>query len=118
MNQISDDVYGAKTLDSYLNAAAFAQPDNGTFGNFIYNALTGPGFWAVDLALSRLFSFAGSQNVEVRIESFNLLNNFNWGNPTANLSLGAIRQDPLAGRKPAHHAVWREVWVLDQCRSG
>jgi hypothetical protein len=98
VNQISDNVYGAKTLDSYLNAAAFAQPDNGTFGNFIYNALTGPGFWTVDLALSRLFSFGGMQTIELRIESFNLLNNFNWGNPTANLTsaqFGRIRS--LAG---------------------
>ena len=98
VNQVSDDVYGAKTLDSYLNAAAFAQPDSGTFGNLIYNALTGPGFWSIDLALSRLFSFAGTQNFEVRLESFNLLNNFNWGNPTANLTsaqFGRIRS--LAG---------------------
>ena len=29
-NQVSDDVYGAKTLDSYLNGAAFAAPAPGT----------------------------------------------------------------------------------------
>jgi hypothetical protein len=52
----------------------------------------------VDLALSRAFSFAGAQTFEIRIESFNLLNNFNWGNPTSNLTsaqFGRIRS--LAG---------------------
>jgi hypothetical protein len=98
VNQVADDVYGAKTLDSYLNASAFAQPDSGTFGNLMYNALSGPGFWSVDLAVSRLFSISGSHTLEARIEAFNLLNHFNWGNPTTNLTsaqFGRIRS--LAG---------------------
>ena len=58
------------------------------FGNHELNSIRGPGFWKIDLALSRLFSFAATQNVEVRIEAFNLLNNFNWGNPITNFSSG------------------------------
>ena len=88
VNQISDDVYGAKTLTSYLNRAAFEQPAQGTFGNYVLNSIRGPGFWKADLALSRLFSFGTTQNLEVRMEAFNLLNNFNWGNPTTNFSSG------------------------------
>jgi hypothetical protein len=94
VSKVSDDVYGPKTLDSYLNAAAFAQPASGTFGDLPYNALIGPGFWNIDLALSRMFAFGGTRNLEVRVESFNLLNTFNWGNPTTNLTsaqFGRIR---------------------------
>ena len=88
VNQISDDVYGDQTLTTYLNRGAFEQPPQGTFGNHELNSIRGPGFWKIDLAVSRLFAFAGSQSVEVRIEAFNLLNNFNWGNPITNFSSG------------------------------
>ena len=85
---MSDDVYGAKTLTNYLNRAAFALPDPGTFGNHERNSIRGPAFWKIDLAISRLFAFGSSQNVEMRLEAFNLLNNFNWGNPNTNFSSG------------------------------
>jgi hypothetical protein len=34
--------------------------------------------------------FATSQSVEVRLEAFNLLNHFNWGNPGTNLNVAAF----------------------------
>jgi hypothetical protein len=40
------------------------------------------------MALSRLFSFGGAQNVEVRVEAFNLLNTFNWGSPITTFNSG------------------------------
>jgi hypothetical protein len=86
VNQVSDDVYGEHSLTSYLNRAAFEQPANGTFGNHERNSLVGPAFWKIDVALSRLFTLGAAQTVEVRIESFNVLNHFNWGNPTTNFS--------------------------------
>jgi hypothetical protein len=87
VNQVSDDVYGDKTLTNYLNRAAFDQPANGTFGNHQRNSIKGPGYWTVDSALSRLISF-GEQRLEVRIEAFNLLNHFNWGNPDTSFISG------------------------------
>jgi hypothetical protein len=97
-DQVSDDVYGAKTLASYLNRAAFAQAANGTFGNHVRNSVKGPGFWKIDLAVSRLVPFASTQNLEFRVEVFNLLNNFNWGNPNVNFSAGTFgRITTLAG---------------------
>ena len=89
-NQVSDDVYGAKTLDSYLNRAAFALPANGEFGNHERNSLTGPGFWKIDLGVSRLVPLASTHNLELRLEVFNLLNNFNWGNPNLNFNAGTF----------------------------
>jgi hypothetical protein len=90
-NQISDDVYGG-TLTTYLQRTAFAQPAAGTFGDYVRNSLVGPGFWTIDLAVSRLVVFGGTQNLELRLEAFNLLNNFNWGNPVLNFGSGTFGQ--------------------------
>ncbi len=86
VNQVSDDVYGAKTLASYLNRAAFVQPALGTFGDHERASIKGPGFWTTNLAVSKLIPFATAQSVELRIEAFNLLNHFNWGNPGTNFN--------------------------------
>jgi len=90
VDQVSGNVYGDKTLDSYLNRAAFAQPANGTFGTHVRNSIRGPGFWKIDLAVSKLVSLASTQNLELRVEVFNLLNNFNWGKPNLNFSAGTF----------------------------
>jgi hypothetical protein len=102
VDQISDDVYGEKTLNNYFNRAAFAQPALGTFGNMERNSVTGPAFWTIDLALSKLISFGAAQNLELRAEAFNLLNHFNWGNPGTNLNAPATfgRVQSLAGTPP------------------
>jgi hypothetical protein len=61
-------------------------------------SIEGPGFWTADLALSRLVSFSSTQNVELRLEMFNLFNNFNWGNPATNYDAGTFGQiTSLAG---------------------
>ncbi len=85
-NQVSDDVYGPKTLNNFLNRAAYASPAPGTFGNTIYRSVEGPFFWVIDAAFSRLIPLGAGRNVDLRIESFNLTNHFNWGNPATNLS--------------------------------
>jgi hypothetical protein len=90
VNQVSDDVYGEKSLNAYLNRAAFAQPALGTFGDMVRNSIMGPGFWTVDLSLAKLINFGTAQNIELRVETFNLLNNFNWGNPGTNLAAGTF----------------------------
>ena len=102
VNQVSDDVYGAKTLNNYLNRAAFEQPALGTFGNHERNSIKGPGFWTIDLGLSKLVSIGAARTIELRAEAFNLLNHFNWGNPGTNLNAGTTfgRVQSLAGTPP------------------
>jgi hypothetical protein len=98
VNQVSDDVYGAKTIASYLNRAAFAQPALGTFGDHQRNSIRGPNFWTTNLALSKLVPFGTAQSLELRLEAFNLLNHFNWGNPGTNFNAGTFgRIQSLAG---------------------
>jgi hypothetical protein len=55
-------------------------------GNLTRNLAVGPAFWQIDLAISKLVSVAGMQRLELRLESFNLLNTFNWGSPATNLN--------------------------------
>ena len=73
-------------IDNYFNRDAFVLPAPGTVGNLTRNIAVGPGFWQIDLAISKLISVAGMQRLELRLESFNLLNTFNWGNPAINLN--------------------------------
>ena len=90
VNKVSDDFYAAeRTLDQYFNVAAFAQPASGTLGDLERNAAVGPNFWSVDLAVSKLV-VTGPGRLELRIETFNLLNHFNWGNPVTNFNSGTF----------------------------
>jgi hypothetical protein len=88
-NQVSDDFY-AHSLTTYFNRAAFAQPAPGTLGDLPRNAVTGPNYWSVDLAVSKLIAVTGTQRLELRLESFNLLNHFNWGDPVINFNAGTF----------------------------
>ena len=100
VNQVSNDVYGAKTLNSYLNPLAFAQPAAGAFGTIARNSIKGPGFHKVDLALSRLVSVGATRNLEFRVEVFNLFNTFNWGLPNTNFGSGTFGRITTLGGDP------------------
>jgi hypothetical protein len=90
LNQVMDDPYGPRTLTNYLNPAAFAYPAAGEYGNHRAFSIEGPGFWTVDIALTRLLSFGTTNSMELRVEVFNLFNNFNWGNPNTNYDAGTF----------------------------
>ncbi|NOT25082.1 MAG: TonB-dependent receptor [Acidobacteria bacterium] len=100
VDQISDDVYGEKSLTAYLNRNAFAQPANGAFGTSERNSVEGPGFWKIDLAVTRLVPVISTHTLELRVEVFNLLNNFNWGNPNLNYSAGTFGRITTLGGDP------------------
>jgi hypothetical protein len=98
VNKISDDVYAnPRTLKNYFNAAAFAQPDPGTYGNLMRNSLVGPNYWNVDLAVTRQINLVSTQNLELRLEAFNLFNTFNWGIPGTELTAGGWQANLNAG---------------------
>ena len=49
----------------------------------VRNGIVGPSYWnGISVALRRLIALTGTQNIELRIEAFNLLNSFSWGIPT------------------------------------
>ena len=91
VNKVSDDFYAADpTTNQYFNRAAFAQPAPGTLGDLERNAAVGPNFWNIDLGLSRRIGLGATQQLELRLETFNLLNHFNWGNPATNFNAGTF----------------------------
>jgi len=76
VNQLQADVYGDKSIKSYLKASAFASPATGTLGNAGRNSVLGPGTWQFDMSLSRSFQVKEAQRIEFRAEAFNVTNSF------------------------------------------
>ena len=80
VDQVLDNPYGdKKTPNNWLNPAAFALPAPGTLGNFRRNSVRAPGFWSIDLALSRVVPFGANRTLELRVETFNLLEHVQLG---------------------------------------
>jgi hypothetical protein len=104
-NLIADTGYGdTSSLTSYLNPAAFAQPAFGTLGSYVRNSLYGPSRWQIDMALARIVRMSRTQTVELRLEAFNVTNNFIRANsgaqqlaPVVNLSNATFGQILSAG---------------------
>ncbi len=71
------------TAAESFNTSAFSMPPFGTFGNSGRNALTGPGYSNLNLALVKPIHFGLTRTLELRLESFNLLNRINYDLPDA-----------------------------------
>ena len=57
-------------------------------------SLSGPVMWPhlTSLSLAKEIPLGGTKNIEVRLETFNLLNHFNWGNPVVNFDAANFGQ--------------------------
>jgi len=73
-------------LYQYINPNLYAPNALGTFGNAGHNSLRGPGYFDVDLAISRQFRLYESLALNVRAEAFNLFNHPNFMGPNATIS--------------------------------
>jgi hypothetical protein len=91
-NQVLPNVYGNKTVQNWLNPAAFAQPDLGTNGNVGHNSVLGPGTWQFDMALTRSFQPWENRRFEFRAEAFNVFNGMRPGNPATGLNTNTFGQ--------------------------
>ena len=74
---------------SYLNKAAFAIPELGTYGNMAYGTVQGPGLIQLNMALSRTFPIGEKRSIQLRGEAFNLPNHLNPLIPDANRNLNS-----------------------------
>ncbi len=82
-NQLLTEPYCySQTANCWLNPKAFGSPAPGTLGSSGMNSLVGPGYFDVDLALSRRFRVTEHQFAEIRFEAFNIENRANYLNPS------------------------------------
>ena len=81
-NLLLPDPYGDKSdPDNYLNSSAFGEAPLGTLGNLGRGRVHGPGYFGLDVSLSRNFEFGEAQRLEFRVEAFNLTNSRRLLNP-------------------------------------
>jgi len=67
--------------DRFFDPTVFGNPGPGKFGNLPRNALRGPNYWRTDASLFKKFMFTETKELEFRIESVNVFNHVNLGNP-------------------------------------
>jgi hypothetical protein len=93
------------TVDRWFNTDGFARNAPYTFGNAPRNVLRGPGFVNLDIVLRKSFRPVEGITVDLRLESFNVTNARNWGNPNTELgnqnfgrisSAGTARNNQIA----------------------
>jgi hypothetical protein len=65
----------------WINAAAFATPAPGTFGNLRRNQVFGPGYGDIDLSLFKDTKVWERATLQLRAEMFNLYNRNNYAQP-------------------------------------
>jgi hypothetical protein len=70
----------------YVNPNLYTPNALGAFGNAAHNSLRGPGYFDIDLALSREFKAMERLTFVVRGEAFNLFNRPNFQSPNGNIA--------------------------------
>jgi Carboxypeptidase regulatory-like domain len=70
----------------YLNPIAFSEVTSPGYGNISRNAFHGPPYFNIDAQISRIFPIHESLNLDLRLESFNMLNHPNFGGIDANVN--------------------------------
>jgi hypothetical protein len=78
---IGDPNTGDRSTARFFNAAAFAVPEAGRFGNSGRNVITGPGLNTTDLALVRTFRPADLTRLQLRWDIYNAFNHPNFAAP-------------------------------------
>ena len=105
-NVTGESVYAAPT-GFHLNAAAYAAPLAGQWGDAGRNSITGPDQFTLNAQLQRTFRLKDRYNLDVRGESTNLLNHvvFSSWNTTLNPGSNPALTSPLFGLPAAANAM-------------
>ncbi len=82
---IGDPVPADQNLTRWLNRDAFRPAALGTFGNAGVGIVRAPGYWNVDMSMSKRINTVAHHYLMFRIEAFNLLNHPNFGPPDRNI---------------------------------
>jgi hypothetical protein len=78
------------TLDRWIDRSAFVSAPLGQFGDSGIGILRAPGYWNLDLSVSKRFVTFSRQYLVFRGELFNALNRPNFGPPNANIQSTAF----------------------------
>src|SRR5262249_30829081 len=70
---------GGRTVNEWINPAAFAVPAPGAFGNAPRDIARGPGTWQIDLGIQRRIVLTERAGLEFRAEAFNIFNHPQYG---------------------------------------
>ncbi len=81
---------GSGHLTNCITSSAYALPAAFTFGNTPRNSLRGPGLVDFDFSMFKNFYATESVKVQLRAESFNILNHPSFSNPSATFSTGSF----------------------------
>ncbi|HEV2136657.1 MAG TPA: carboxypeptidase-like regulatory domain-containing protein [Terracidiphilus sp.] len=76
----------SETTRGYLNPQVFSEPAQGTYGNISRNKFRGPMYFNIDAQLSRIFPIHERLAMDLRLESFNMLNHPNFGGVDTNVN--------------------------------
>jgi hypothetical protein len=72
--------------DVWADISCFQHAPTGQFGTAGHNIMTGPGYWNLDLGVSKNLYVDDKRYFTLRIEAFNALNHPNWGAPNSDIS--------------------------------
>jgi len=94
--------------EQFFNRNAFGNPGRGNFGNLPRNSLRGPNYWRTDASLFKKFALGETTELEFRIESVNVFNHVNLGQPESfignpaspNANAGVISSTAFFGQDP------------------
>ncbi len=82
---LADPFLPNKSVNGWLNPAAFARPANGEWGNASRN-IQGPGVITINMGLTRSFRITEGQTIQFRAEAFNMPNHLNPSSPVVLLN--------------------------------
>jgi hypothetical protein len=101
----------AQTWKNWINAAAFAVPQNniGRFGNAPVGNLVGPGTQAVSMSLMKAVNITEAVRFQVGAQVGNLFNHANYAPPNTTLNTAAF--GTLSGLQTAEGAGPRQVQI-------
>jgi hypothetical protein len=74
---------GGKTIAQWINPAAFAAPENGTWGDSPRDVARGPGVWQMDMGMAKQIPLSEQVNLQFSTEVFNIFNHPQYGLPNA-----------------------------------
>jgi hypothetical protein len=73
--------FGPTTVVTWFNSQCYAPQESGYFGNVTRNSVPGPGAVSWDFSLIKNTKITEGTNLQLRVETFNIINHFNPGMP-------------------------------------